>query len=102
MFFRAVPGPDLSAHNTLSYPPANAQDERGNDRGFWPAPSDGRSFVQHFIEVEDVDAAVARATDHGAHVMLTPQTLPEGEVMAILIDSEGLTFSVYSPEAAGQ
>jgi predicted enzyme related to lactoylglutathione lyase len=28
---------------------------------------------------------------------MTPQHLPEGEVMAILVDCEGLTFSVYSP-----
>ena len=49
------------------------------------------------MEVEDVEASIARATEHGAEVVLPPQHLPEGEVMAILCDSEGLSFGVFSP-----
>ena len=99
-FYRDVFGWDISADNALNYRQTSSQDERGIDGGFWPAPGEAPSFVQLFIEVDDVEAAVARATDHGADVVMPPQHLPEGEVMAILIDSAGLTFSVFSPAEA--
>ena len=99
-FYRDVFGWDISADNALSYRQTSCGDERGIEGGFWPAPGDGPCFVQLFVEVDDVEAAVSRATDHGAVVILAPQHLPEGEVMAILRDSEGLTFSVFSPKDA--
>ncbi len=98
VFYRDVFGWDISADNALNYRQASSQDERGIDGGFWPSPSEAPCFVQLFIEVDDVEAAVSRATDHGAVVVLSPQHLPEGEVMAILRDCEGLTFSVFSPK----
>ncbi len=99
-FYRDVFGWEIDADNALNYRQARSGNDGGIDGGFWPSPSDGPSFVQLFIEVDDVDAAISRATDHGAEVIMAPQHLPEGEVMAILVDSEGLTFSVYtSPEA---
>lgn len=98
VFYRDVFGWDISADNALSYRQASSQDGRGIDGGFWPSPGDAPCFVQLFIEVDDVPAAVSRATDHGADVVMNPQHLPEGEVMAILRDCEGLTFSVFNSE----
>ena len=99
-FYRDAFGWDISADNALNYRQATSRDGRGIDGGFWPSPGEAPSFVQLYIEVEDVDAAVARCTDHGGEVVMPPQHLPEGEVMAILVDCEGLSFGVFSPKEA--
>jgi predicted enzyme related to lactoylglutathione lyase len=55
------------------------------------------SFVQLFIEVDDVSACVAQATALGAGVVVPPTTLPEGATLAVLRDPEGVTFGLTSP-----
>ena len=49
------------------------------------------------MEVEDVEASIARATEHGAKLVMPAQRLPEGEVMALMVDCEGLPFGVFTP-----
>jgi uncharacterized protein len=50
--------------------------------------------VQLFIGVDDVEAAVKKATDLGAEVLVPVTALPDGDVMAVLRDPYGLTFGV--------
>jgi hypothetical protein len=94
-FYRDVFDWQISADNALNYREATSGRDDGPDGGFWPAPSDGPCSVQLYIEVEDVDAAVARATEHGAQVVMPTQQLPDGDVMALLVDIEGLGFGVF-------
>jgi predicted enzyme related to lactoylglutathione lyase len=72
---------------------------RGIDGQIWPSPPDGHSFVQLFIEVDDVGGLVEQATAAGARVLMPPQKLPQGEEVAILQDPEGISFGVYSAPA---
>ena len=96
-FYRDVFGWEISADNPLQYRQASSGDERGIDGGFWPAPGEAPCFIQFYIEVDDVEIYLKRSTEHGAVVVMGPQHLPEGEVMAILRDCEGLPFGVFSP-----
>ncbi len=45
-----------------------------------------RNFVQLFIQVEDVDAMIAKATSAGAKVLVPKSALPDGDTMAVLLD----------------
>ncbi len=62
----------------------------------WPAPPDVQGFVQRFVSVRDVSAAVERATRNGATLVVPPQVLPEGDEMAVLRDPQGIPFGVVS------
>ena len=49
------------------------------------------------MQVDDVGAAVKRATTLGANVIIQPQVLPDGDEMAMLLDTEGIPFGVFRP-----
>ena len=70
---------------------------KGIDGGIWPAPPDARPFVQLFVEVDDIAAAVERALQLGAKVVVPPQALPDGDEMSVLVDPEGLSFGIFRP-----
>ena len=59
---------------------------RGVDGGVWPSGHDVPNFVQLFIQVEDVDAMIAKATSAGAKVLVPKSALPDGDTMAVLLD----------------
>ena len=91
-----------SAYSTVNRPtlyiPPNQAIDTGSDRGIhggiWPAPPEAPSFVQLFIEVDDCDSYVKSATSQGATVLMPPQALPDGDVMAILKDPNGMSFGI--------
>lgn len=62
--------------------------------GIWPAPDGVRPFVQLFIEVQDLDASIARANSLGARILVPRTVLPEGNAMAVLSDPLGMPFVV--------
>lgn len=66
----------------------------GIDGGVWPAPRTERPFVQLFIAVPNVEEHVAHATRLGATVLVPPSALPDGDVMAVLLDPIGLPFAL--------
>ena len=55
-------------------------------------------MVQLFVEVEDVSAAVDQATQLGGKVLIQPQTLPDGDEMAMILDPEGISFGLFKPK----
>jgi predicted enzyme related to lactoylglutathione lyase len=87
---------DMQADNALGYRMIDTASERGIPGGIWPAPPDAPSFVQLFIEVDDVKRYVREATELGAKVIIAPQRLPEGDELAILHDPEGIPFGIRS------
>ncbi len=100
-FYRDVFGWEISADNAMNYRQATTGRGDAPDGGFWPSPSDETPCcVQLFIEVQDVGSSITRATEHGAQVAMPAQQLPEGEVMALLVDSQGLGFGIFSPAKA--
>jgi hypothetical protein len=96
-FYSTLFGWTIDADNPLGYRQIRTGAGRGIDGGIWPAPQHAPAFVQLFIEVADVAAAVEQATAIGANVIMPAQRLPQGETMAILQDVEGMSFGLYVP-----
>ena len=64
------------------------------DGGVWPAPPESTTFVQLFVEVEDVDSSIAKAEKLGAKVLVPKSVLPDGDTMAVLQDPTGMSFGI--------
>jgi len=69
----------------------------GLEGGIWPAPPQATPFVQLFVEVDDLEVTLARATSLGAKVLLPPQVLPDGDAMALLVDPQGIPLGIFKP-----
>ncbi len=87
----------VDADNPLGYRMIDTQTEDGIGGGIWPSPPEGSSFVQLHVQVEDCDAHVARAIELGATQIMPPQTLPQGERMAVLLDTDKVPFVIMQP-----
>jgi predicted enzyme related to lactoylglutathione lyase len=98
-FYSALFGWSVNADNPLGYRRVDTGSERGISGGIWPAPPQAQSFVQLFVEVDDIAAGVERAKGLGATVLIPPQRLPEGDQLAILRDVEGMSFGLMQPAA---
>jgi predicted enzyme related to lactoylglutathione lyase len=97
-FYEAVFGWKIDANNSLGYRMAETGGVPG---GFWPAPPEANSFIQLFVQVDDIDAVVKSVTNKGGMVLIPPQTLPDGDQMAILRDPMGMSFGVMVPAKVG-
>lgn len=96
-FYCGLFGWEASRDNLLRYQTLDTGSERGIHGGLWPCPPGAPGFVQLFIEVEDCAAQVARAQQLGATVLIPPQALPDGDVMAVLKDPTGISFGIVKP-----
>ena len=76
-----------------------ATGESGIKGGVWPAPAGERSFAQLFVSVPDVEEYVERAVNLGARVLVPTASLPDGDVMAVLVDPIGLPFGIWTARA---
>ena len=92
-FYASVFGWEIDAGNKLGYRMA-ATGSGGTSGGFWPTPPGVPPMVQLFVEVENVETAIAKAIAHGGAIIIPPQRLPDGDEMAVLRDSQGLSFGV--------
>jgi len=63
----------------------------------WPSPPEGHNLVQLFVEVDDIDASLAKATSLGATIIVPKSELPDGDALAIVLDPAGLSFGMYRP-----
>lgn len=94
-FYSQVFDWQISAANQLSYRSVETGAEGGIDGGIWPvAPGEGHPMVQLFVGVADVQAFVDKAVSAGATVIVPRQVLPDGDEMAILLDTEGMPFGI--------
>ena len=95
-FYRDLFGWTVDTANQLNYRTVDTQSNgKGITGGIWPSPPDGHAFVQLFVEVDDVDAAAQKATELGATVVIPKQVLPDGDELAIINDSFGITFGLW-------
>jgi uncharacterized protein len=61
------------------------------------SPGMPASYWLHYIRVADsADAAVERAKDAGAKVMMGPMEVPGGDRVAVMTDPQGAVFAVHS------
>jgi uncharacterized protein len=93
-FYGGLFGWKIDSNNALGYRTVDTGSPRGINGGIWPAPPQAQSFVQLFIEVQDIAGDVEKAKALGATVLIPPQRLPEGEQLAILRDPEGMSFGL--------
>jgi uncharacterized protein len=93
-FYRKLFGWTVTQANGLGYRELKSGHSRGIDGGLWPAPPEQKGFVQLFIEVDDIDACLAKATQLGAQVIVPKSVLPDGDIMAVLLDPTGLSVGV--------
>ena len=99
-FYRDLFGWQLSTDNALRYRELRSGGGRGIDGGVWPAPPEAHTFVQLLVEVEDIDATIAKASAQGARVVVPKSVLPDGDAMAVLVDPTGLAFGICTRAGA--
>ncbi len=51
----------------------------------------------YYIHVDDLDAAMARASSKGAKKLMGPMDIPGGDVIAQFIDPQGAFFALHGP-----
>lgn len=93
-FYRKLFGWTVKTDNALGYREVTTGGQGGIDGGVWPAPPQANAFVQLFMQVDDVEQAVKRATELGAEVIVPASPLPDGDTIAILRDPKGMPFGV--------
>lgn len=98
-FYGDLFGWTVSASNALAYRTIDTGSKRGIQGGIWPSPPEAPCFVQLFVEVEDVAGHVGRAQELGGKVVIPPQRLPDGDHMAVILDSEGIAMGLFTPAA---
>ncbi len=50
----------------------------------------------HYVNVDDVPAALARTTSRGGKILNGPETIPDGAVIAQCMDPQGAAFALYA------
>jgi uncharacterized protein len=100
-FYGKLFGWKIDAHNALGYRRIDTGSRQGIQGGIWPAPPHAPNFVQLFIGVADVAAAVVQATELGAKLIIPASTLPEGDQMAVLLDPQGMAFALSTLRSGG-
>ncbi len=93
-FYGEAFGWSFSADNGLGYRTATTG---GLDGGVWPAPLEAPETVQLFVEVADIDAALARIETLGGKLLMPKQVLPDGDAMALAQDPLGRPFGLMTP-----
>jgi hypothetical protein len=94
-FYAGLFGWEINTNNAMQYRMVDTGSARGINGGIWPAPPEAPSFVQLFIEVDNLSESVAAATALGAKVVIPPTPLPDGDELAILHDPDGMSFGMY-------
>ena len=88
---------EVNTNNALNYRMVDTGSERGINGGIWPAPPEGHGLVSLYVEVEDLQSCVTKASDLGGKVLIPPQKLPDGDEMALLLDPEGIPLGIFKP-----
>ncbi len=94
-FFSTVFGWTVDASNAIGYRRIDTGSPEGIQGGIWPAPQQASNFVQLFVSVDDVESVVRKAEEAGAKLLIPPTTLPEGDQMAVLLDTQGMPFGIW-------
>jgi uncharacterized protein len=94
-FYSTLFGWSITTNNPLGYRQIDTGSFAGIQGGIWPAPPQAPNFVQLFIAVDDVKAAIHKAETLGAKVIVPPATLPEGGEMAVMLDPQGMSFGLW-------
>ena len=97
-FYCELFGWSVNSDSTIGHHRIDTGSREGIQGGIWPAPLQASNFVQLFVAVDDVAAAVSKAETIGAKLLIAPTTLPEGGEIAVLHDPQGMPFVVCRRE----
>src|SRR5688572_7833198 len=78
-FYSALFGWTVNSDNPLGYRHIRTGSGEGIQGGIWPAPPQAPNFVQLFMAVDDVTAAITKAKSLGAKLLIPLTMLPEGD-----------------------
>jgi predicted enzyme related to lactoylglutathione lyase len=93
-FYSALFGWQVNASNAMGYRTVDTGADRGINGGVWPIGDEGHPLVQLFVEVPDMAATIAKVEKLGGQVLIPPQVLPDGDELAIVLDTEGLSVGL--------
>lgn len=93
-FYGRVFGWTESRDNALGYRAVDTGSSLGIQGGIWPAPPEAPSFVQLFVEVEDIDAAISSVIANGGSIVVPKSSLPDGDTMAVVRDPLGMSVGL--------
>ena len=94
-FYATLFGWQVNVDNAMGYRTVDTGSDRGINGGVWPiGPTEGHPLVQLFVEADDVAASVMKAERLGGRIVIPPQTLPDGDRLAIVLDTEGLSLGL--------
>jgi uncharacterized protein len=93
-FYGALFGWTVDSNNALGYRRVSTGNGEGIDGGIWPSPPEGHNLVQLFIHVDSVPEYHKRAQQAGARTIVAPQKLPDGDELAIMLDTQGMPFGL--------
>lgn len=96
-FYRDLFGWQVSAANGMGYRTVTTGGEV--DGGIWPTPAGAPEAVQIYVEVPDIDAALARTAELGGSIVMPKQVLPDGDAMALALDPLGRSFGLMTRAA---
>lgn len=95
-FYESLFGWKFSADNPLGYRIVDRASSDGIGGGIWPiSQTEGNSKVQLFIRVNDVEGSVKAAETLGAKIIIPLQMLPQGDLMAVMTDPDGIPFTMF-------
>lgn len=69
--------------------------DNGLRGGIGPDPNGSSGHVTFYVEVEDVEAALAKAEQHGGTKVMGPVPIPDGQI-ALFKDPEGHTVGLLA------
>lgn len=93
-FYGEVFGWRVDRDNALGAREVSTGSALGIGGGIWPAPPEAPSFVQLFVQVDDVEATLERVTSRGGAVLVPRSVLPDGDVMAVVRDPFGMSVGL--------
>jgi predicted enzyme related to lactoylglutathione lyase len=96
-FYSALFGWTVSQANGLGYRTIDTGGGLGG--GLWPVPASAPEGVQLYVQVADIDAALARTVELGGSIVMPKQVLPDGDAMALALDPLGRSFGLTTPRA---
>ena len=99
-FYGKLFGWRVDTNNAMGYRMVDTGSDRGIKGGVWPIGSEGHPLVQLFVEVDDVPGYAAKVEQLGGQVIIPPQVLPDGDELAVVMDTEGLSFGLTKPRQA--
>ena len=97
---------NISADNPMDYGTVLRDENLNSDGigiggGIGQAPEGYAGHVTFYVEVPDVEAALAKAEGLGGTRMMGPETVMEGVEVGLFTDPEGHTVGVVKTTAAG-